>query len=160
MHNNFAVSILHNELLKRALKTFGHMNAAFTNQSGKIGDTLRGVMIAADDEHFDVFLCQLRDETVKYSHCLTGRRSLLINVAGNQHSVRVFFACNGGDLCERIDLILQKGHVVERFAKVKISGVHKFHGSGSFDTSNKISIKQNLRNVKKTAALTMNQSML
>ena len=92
--------------LHRAREFLGHIHARVSNQRGKIADALRGIVVAADDEHANARRCETGNKRVERRHSLALRRSLLIYVARDDHRVSMLGFRERRNLIQQENLIL------------------------------------------------------
>ena len=73
-------------------------------------------MVAADEIHLEAALGKLHQKFVQQGHSLRRRHGFIVDVSGDEHSVRRLPVDDMEDLPENIALILQHGKAVDPLA--------------------------------------------
>ena len=100
------------------------MDAGTLHQPPTEGQTLRAVMVAADDQHREVPLRQTAEEIVQQGHRLCGGNGLVIDVAGDQHGVGMLAVNDSDNLGENGCLLFDHGNFINPLANVQVGQVN------------------------------------
>ena len=96
------------------------MNTAALHQAFAEGEALRAVVVAADDKHLQLPLCQAAEEIIKEGHRFRGWDCFIIDVAGNQHGGGMFFIDDLQNLQQNVLLIVDHGDLIDTLADVQV----------------------------------------
>ena len=106
----------------------GEVDAAGVHQTAAEGQTLRAVVVPADDEHRKLSLGQLAEKIVKHRDGLPGGDGFVIDVPADQQGLGLLFIEDIQDLPEDQHLLRQHGHFVNPLTKMQVGQVNQFHG--------------------------------
>ena len=84
-----AVFVRQRERLDRAAIDRRDVDAAFVHQPGAEGKALGRVVVAADHKNRQLPRRKPREKIVAQGHRLCGRHALVIDIARNEHTVRL-----------------------------------------------------------------------
>ena len=115
---NISVSVRQNNGLDTAVIDRGNMDALAFHKPTAEGQTLGGVMVAADDKHLLLFCGKAAQKIVKQGHCLGGGDTFVINVAGDQYGPRLLGIDHVQDLIQDICLLFDHGNFIDPLADV------------------------------------------
>ena len=97
-----------------------HVHPSANHQLPAKSQALRAVVIPADYKHRHAAISQAGEESIKYLDRLGRRHRLVVHIACNQHSLRLFLAYDGQYLIQYIFLVLQHGKFIYPFSYVQV----------------------------------------
>ena len=103
------------------------MDPAPVHDPSAVGNPLRRVMISADDKDLQPPSDKFIEEVVKQIDRLDRGNSLVVDIPGNQHCVRLLCLYQFNDSIKYIFLILDHGKTVDTFPQMQIRKVEKLH---------------------------------
>ena len=89
------------------------MDAALRHQTSTKGYALRRIVVIADDENLKVSFRQSHQKVIQQGYRLGRGHRLVVDVAGNEHSVRLLPVNDLEDFCENVLLVLQHGELID-----------------------------------------------
>ena len=96
------------------------IHPSLREQPSAEGQTLGGIVVAADEKDRDLLPGQGGEKVVQQGHSLSRRQGAVIDVPGNEHCIRPLLPGNIQDLPENIPLILQQRDIIKAFADVQV----------------------------------------
>ena len=96
------------------------MDAARVHQPRSEGDPLRRIVVAADDEHFQLSLRELHEKLVEQLHRLGGGDGFVVDIPREDDRVRRLAVDDIDNLLEDVLLIFDHGKLVDPFPQMKI----------------------------------------
>ncbi len=93
----------------------------------RVGDALGRVVVARHGQHAHPRVNNAREEIIEQRHGLSRRRSLVIDVAGDEQRRNLLLDGNAQYLAQNMPLIFQHGNAVDALAHVQIGHVQNPH---------------------------------
>ena len=115
-----SVPILQHNRLHLPVIDRGQMHAAPVQKPGAERDSLRRVVVPADDEDLKILSCEIVQEVVKQLHGFGRRNGLVVNVARQDHRIRFLPVDDVQDFFQNIPLVFQHAEFVDPLSQMQV----------------------------------------
>ena len=121
-----SVPILQHDRLHLPVIDRGQMHTAPVQKAGAERDSLRRVVVPADDEDLQISSCEIVQEVVKQLNSLGRRNGLVVDVARQDHRIRFLPFDNVQDFFQNIPLIFQHAEFVDPLSQMQVREMNQF----------------------------------
>ena len=101
------VFVLHGNRCNVSIIDWRHMDAAGIHNTRSKCNSLRRIMVSADNEYLKLSFGQLNEKVVKQLNCLRRGNRFVVDISGNDHTIRLFSINDIDDFFEYVFLIFK-----------------------------------------------------